>query len=169
MQRLFYVPLRILRGLLMNRSDNRFLNRSHLTALVLITGCVLGMLAACSSDGGNSVPSGPPPISTAGGGATGEAGEDSGGSSTTGGSTSHAGSSNGGTGGRSTPIGEGGEAGADVVGQGGEAGEGPGPVVRVCPTTELGFLNAPSPATVLKSTFDNARLGSHPQGLPALN
>ena len=144
----------------MNRSDFRFLNRSNLTALVLVTGSALGLLAACSSDE-NTVPTKPPPISTGGGGGTGEggeAGESTSGGSTNGGSTSQGGSSNGGKGG-SAPIEEGG-----AGDEGGEAGG--GPVIPDCPTSDLGFLNAPSPATTQKSKFDGARLPATTQSLP---
>lgn len=142
----------------MNRSDSRFLNRSRLTTLVLVTGGLLGLLAGCTSDEGNPVPSGPPPITTGGGGGTGEAGESPGGAANNGGSSNRAGSANGGADGGSSPAAEGGE--------GGEAGT--GPVLPACPaTTDEGFLNAPSPATTIKSHFDNTRLGVH-DSLPEL-
>jgi hypothetical protein len=57
----------------MNSSTDRFVIRPRLTALVLVAGGVLGLLAACSSDGGNPTPSNPI-INTAGGGSGGKAG-----------------------------------------------------------------------------------------------
>jgi hypothetical protein len=145
----------------MNSSTDRLLNRSRLTALALIAGGVLGLLAACSSDGGNPRPRNPI-INTGGGGKGGagdnDAGESSGGSAE-GGRAAQAGGSQGG---RSNggDAGEGGGAGDD----GGEAGA--PPVDPSCPTTDLGFLNQPSKSQ--KSTFDNSkRLGSHPT-LPPL-
>ncbi len=141
----------------MNRSDYRFLNRSRLAALVLVTGSVLGLLVACGDDE-NPGPSGPPPITTGGGGGTGEAGEDSGGATTTAGSGNRSGSANGGASahGGSGTVEEGGAAG--LGGEGGEAGAG-GPLNPDCPTTDKGFLNAPSPGNVLTSEFNNARVG----------
>lgn len=124
--------------------------------LLIGAGAVLGLLAACSSDGGNPSPSKPPVISTGGGGHggdgdAGEAGEgetSEGGSTANGGSGNKAGSSNGGSGGRLVEE-EGGASGA--------AGE--GPIVPNCPDTDLGFLNQPTSSQ--KSPFDNAkRLGA---------
>jgi len=140
----------------MNSSTDRFLNRTRLTALVLVTGGVLGLLAACSSDGGNPTPSNPI-INTGGGGSSGkagggqsDAGEDSGGSAQGGraqGGGSQGGNSNSGDAGEGGGAGEGGEGGAP-------------PVDPSCPTTDLGFLNQES--TSQKSVFDNTkRLGAH--------
>jgi len=165
------MPLQILRGLLMNRSESRLLNRPRLTALVLVTAGVLGLLAACSSDGGNSAPSTPPPITTGGGGSggagSGDAGDDSSGGNAPGaGASSRAGSSNGGgSNGGSGPISDGGE-GGELSGDAGAP-----PVSSTCPKTDLGFLNAPTPATIQKSHFDNLkRLGLGPTDtLPPLN
>ncbi|HEX2671943.1 MAG TPA: hypothetical protein VHM25_13765 [Polyangiaceae bacterium] len=138
----------------MNSKTYRFSNRSRLsTALLIGAGAVLGLLAACSSDGGNPSPSKPPVISTGGGGhggaGEGEAGENSeGGSTVKGGSGNNGGRSNGGSGGRVVE---------DEGGAGGEAGE--GPIVANCPDSDLGFLNQPSSSQ--KSPFDNAkRLGA---------
>jgi len=141
----------------MNRSAYRISNRPRLTALVLVTGAVLGLVAACSSDD-NVAPSGPPVVTTGGGGATGDAGDNAGGDAPTAG---RSGGNNGGAGGGAPPVSEGGEGGVD-----GEAGS--GPIPENCPTTDLEFLNAPSPAGVQKSSFNNtARLGPH-DALPAL-
>ena len=154
----------------MNHSDNRLLTRSRLAMLGLVTGGVLGLLAACSSDGGNAQPSGPPVISTGGGGSgnggsggvKGEAGGGTAGGAAHAGSTGKAGSGSGG----SAPT-EGGATGDG--GDGGEAGSTAQPYVA-CPsdgpTTDLGFLNRAS--TAQKSAFDNVkRLGAHAE-LPAL-
>jgi hypothetical protein len=140
----------------MNSSTDRSLNRTRLTALSLVAGGVLGLLAACSTDGGNPTPSNPI-INTGGGGGGGkaggsvsDAGEDSGG--TPQGGRAQGGSSQGGNS-NSSDAGEGGSA-----GEGGEAGA--PPVDPSCPTTDLGFLNQPSNSQ--KSVFDNVkRLGAH--------
>jgi hypothetical protein len=144
----------------MNSTTLRIVNRSRVTALVLVAGGVLGLLAACSSDGGNPSPSGPPVINTGGGGSGGkapagnEAGEDSGGTAQGGRPPGpQGGSSNSGDAGEGGGAGEGGEAGAP-------------PVDPSCPTTDLGFLNQAT--TSQKSLFDNnKRLGAHTT-LPAL-
>jgi len=153
------MPIWILRGLLMNSTTYRVLNRPRATALVLIASGVLGVLAACSSDGGNAAPSGPPVINTGGGGSSSggshnDAGESSAGGSRAG-SGNKAGGSNGGSGG-GTVVADGGEGGAGA--EGGEAGA--GPVLPTCPSTDLGFLNQPSKSQ--KAAFDNTkRLGPH--------
>lgn len=153
----------------MNHSEYRSLTRSRLPLLVLVAGGVLGLFSACSSDGGNPAPSGPPVITTGGGGSggkgSGEAGESSGGSPAQAGANSHAGNSNGGSGGAGVT----GNAGEGGLGEGGEAGAAPTPFVA-CPsdgpTTDLGFLNRES--TAQKAAFDNTkRLGAHAT-LPAL-
>jgi len=144
----------------MNSSTVRLSNRSRLTALALIAGGVLGLLAACSSDGGNPKPRNPIINTGGGGGRLGagdnDAGESSGGSAEGGRAQaggSQGGSSNGGDAGEGGGAGEGGEAGAL-------------PVDPSCPTTDLGFLNQPSKSQ--KSAFDNSkRLGPHPT-LPPL-
>jgi len=139
----------------MNSTTYRFQNRPRLTiALVLAAGGVLGLLAACSSDG-NPTPS--HPVITTGGGGSGGAGESDAGETSVGGSragsgNNTAGGANGGSGGRPVVV----EGGA-----GGEAGEaGAGPLAPTCPTTDLGFFNQPSSSQ--KSPFDNTkRLGAH--------
>ena len=147
----------------MNSTTYRFSNRSRLSTTLLIgAGAVLGLLAACSSDGGNPSPSKPPVISTGGGGhggaGEGDAGENSeGGSTVKGGSGNQGGGSNGGSGGR--VIEDGGEG-----GEGGEAGE--GPIVPNCPDTDLGFFNQPTSSQ--KSPFDNAKRLGAAATLPAL-
>ena len=149
----------------MNHFKYRFLSQPRLSALVLITG-VLGVLAACSSDGGNDIPSGPPVISTGGGGqGNGEAGE----SPSTGGSTpAHGGSSNQGGGAPTSEAGAGGEAGeagatgnpTGTAGSGGVGVGGAGGASATCPTSDLGFYNQPT--TSQSSVFDNVkRLGTH--------
>jgi|KBSMisStandDraft_5_1062788.scaffolds.fasta_scaffold368650_2 hypothetical protein len=142
----------------MKSSNDRLLNRPRLTALVLVAGGVLGLLAACSSDG-NPTPGKPPVVNTGGGGSGGntssgggenEAGESSGGSAQ--GGRAHGGGSQGGR----ANVGDAGEGGG--AGEGGEAGA--APVDPSCPTTDLGFLNQPSNSQ--KSVFDNTkRLGAH--------
>jgi len=144
----------------MNSTTSRFLNRPRATALVLIAGGMLGVLAACSGD--NAAP-GDLVINTGGGGSGGSssggshnvAGESSVGGSRAGSGNNKAGGSNGGSGG-GTVVADGGDGG--VGAEGGEAGA--GPVSPTCPTTDLGFLNQPS--TSQKAVFDNTkRLGPH--------
>jgi hypothetical protein len=150
----------------MNSTTDRLLNRPRLTALALVAASVLGLLAACSSDGGNARPSGPPVIGTGGGGSGGkagsgeenEAGESSGGKAHGQGGRPQAGGSSGG----SSNTGDGG-VGAGA-GEGGEAGA--ATVDPSCPVGDLGFLNQASSSQ--KSVFDNLkRLGDHPT-LPPL-
>lgn len=139
----------------MNHSKHGPLYRT-LTAFGFVSATLFGLLAACSSDGGNPEPGGPPVIGTGGGGgkgsagATGEAGAgdpDPSGGSAQGGASSQGGSSA--------------EAGSS---SGGDAG---GPDVPVCPSDDLGFLNQASSSQ--KAVFDNEkRLGPHAT-LPALN
>jgi hypothetical protein len=156
------VPFRILRGLLiMNSTTDRLLKRQPLAALALVFGGVLGLVAACGSDGGNAKPSGPPVINTGGGGSGGSAGvpDDDAGESSGGnpqGGRAQGGGSNGG-GPSDDDGGEGGAAGAP-------------PLDPRCPatgpTTDLGFLNQET--TSQKSVFDDTkRLGPHPT-LPPL-
>jgi hypothetical protein len=140
----------------MNHSKFPSLTRSRLLALGLVFSGAFGLLAACSSDGGNAGPSNPPPISTGGGGDGGDGGEPSepAGGAVNGGA-SNGGASNGGE----TNGGEAGEAGA--------AGGGGGPVVPECTLVgDLAFLN--QPASGFNEKFDNkARLGTQTT-LPAL-
>jgi hypothetical protein len=147
----------------MKTTTHRFTNRARLTAsLSLIAGGVLGLLAACSSDGGNPKPSTPPVVNTGGGGhggtTIGDAGESSvGGSNTVGGSSGNrAGSGNGGSG----QVEEG-------AGAGGEAGEaGAGPISPTCADSDEGFLNQPTKSQ--KAPFDNSKRLGAAAALPPL-
>ena len=148
----------------MDRSKYRFSSQSGLIALALIAAGTIGLLEACSSDGGNAAPS--TPVITTGGSAgsagKGSAGESSGGSSTHGGG-SQGGNSNAhaGAGDIAGDAGEGGAAGAESAGSGGRGG-----APASCPTSDVGFFNQPSKSQ--KSPFDNVkRLGTH-DALPPL-
>jgi hypothetical protein len=145
----------------MNSFKYRFLSQPRLSVLVLITGGVLGMLAACSSDGGNDAPT--PVVSTGGGGqGNGEAPSTGGSTPAHGGSSSHGGSA------PTTEAGAGGEAGeagstgnpTGTAGTGGAGVGGSGGAAATCPTSDLGFYNQPT--TSQSSVFDNVkRLGTH--------
>jgi hypothetical protein len=145
----------------MNSSTDRLLNRPRWTALVLVAGGVLGLLAACSSDE-NPAPGKPPVVNTGGGGGKAGAGDSDAGESSGGSAQGGRAQGGGSQGGNAGEAGEGGSA-----GEGGGAGEaGAAPVDPSCPTTDLGFLNQPSNSQ--KSVFDNTkRLGAHPT-LPPL-
>jgi hypothetical protein len=143
----------------MYRSKYRISSQSGLTALVLIAAGTLGLLDACSSDGGNPAPSTPVIITggSAGSAGKGSAGESSGGTSAQGGSSQ----STAGVGaivGDAGEAGEGGAAGAESGGRGGASAS--------CPSSDVGFYNQPSKSQ--SSPFDNVkRLGTH-DALPPL-
>jgi len=149
----------------MNSTTYRSPNRPRLTtALVLIAGGVVGLLAACSSDGPNARPSdGKPPVINTGGGGSGNSDNDAGESSVAG-SRANAGRSNGGSGGKGAPVAEGGASGEG--GEAGEAGAGPGPVVACPATDDLGFLNQPSSSQ--KEPFENTKRLGAAAALPPL-
>jgi len=147
----------------MNSTTYRFSNRPRMTTALLLVASVLGMLAACSSDG-NPRPKNPI-INTGGAEDTGPGGNGGRNQNNTGG-TSASGSRAGGSNNRAgsdnaDDAGAGGVSGAtNDDGSAGEAGAGPGPVIPDCPTTDLGFLNQPSNSQ--KAPFDNTkRLGAH--------
>jgi hypothetical protein len=148
----------------MYRSKYRISSQSGLIALALIAAGTLGLLEACSSDGGNPAPSTPVIITGGSAGSAGKGGadENSGGNSTQGGS-SQGGNSNAhaGTGAIDGDAGEGGEGGAAGAESGGRGG-----APAACPTSDVGFFNQPSKSQ--SSPFDNVkRLGTH-DALPPL-
>jgi hypothetical protein len=138
-------------------NSTTYLNRSRLTTTLLVSAFgVLGLLAACSTDGGNPSPTNPPVISTGGGGKGGGTVDEDAGESSVGGTIANGGSGH-----------TGGNGGSDDIGGAGEGGEaGTGPVSPSCPSTDLEFLNQPT--TSQKAPFDNdKRLGAQ-AALPPL-